>query len=363
MKICYLAAADSVHSHRWIRFFADRGHDVHWISLTPFSEKPANVTCYDWSGDNKWKGFFRAATKVRGLVASIKPDILHAHYAGTYGVLGALSGFQPYVLTAWGSDVLIVGAERIRGLAVRWALRSAKLITCDAYHMIDAMRELGVAERKIELIYFGIDTDRFAPGAADDEIVGRWGARGRPVVISLRSLEPIYDIGTLLNAIPAVVKEIPEVLFVVCGSGSEADNLKRMATGLGIDRNVLFTGRYANAELPRMLRSADVYVSTSLSDAGIAASTAEAMACGIPVVVSSTGENDKWITEAQSGFLFPAKDSATLSARLVHMLKTKEVGKRVGAAGRQVIVDRNSYQREMEKMEQSYRTLAPSVKQ
>jgi glycosyltransferase involved in cell wall biosynthesis len=227
--------------------------------------------------------------------------------------------------------------------------------------MIDAMRALGVDEAKIELVFFGIDVERFTPGPSDDEILTRWGAVGRPVVISLRNLEPIYDIGTLLKSIPAVVKSFPDVLLVVCGYGSEADNLKRLASGLGIDRNVHFTGRYANAELPRMLRSADAYVSTSLSDAGIAASTAEAMACGIPVVVTNTGENDKWIDEGHTGFVVKARDDAALAERLIAILGDKEAGRRIGAAGRQVIAERNSYQREMEKMEQHYRTLAASA--
>ena len=360
MKLCFLAAADSIHSHRWVRYFADKGHEVDWISLTPFTEKPGNVTCHDFSGGTKWMNFMRAAARIRGLVAEIKPDILHAHYAGTYGMLGALAGFQPFVLTAWGSDVLMVGSERIRGIPVRWALRKAKLITCDAYHMVKAMRDLGVDERKIELVFFGIDTERFAPGSADDEILDRWGARGRPRVISLRSLEPVYDIGTLLKAVPAVVESYPDVLFVICGSGSEAENLKRQAASLGLDRNILFTGRYANAELPRMLCSADAYVSTSLSDAGIAASTAEAMACGVAAVVTNTGENDKWIEDDKTGFLVAAGDSAALAERLKLLLSDEAMRGRIGLAGRQVIVERNSYKREMDKMDDFYRAVLRS---
>lgn len=358
MKLLFLAAADSVHSHRWIRFFADKGHEVHWVSLAPFDEMPANMKTYDFSGGSKWRALLRAIPAVRRLSLEIKPDILHAHYAGTYGVLGALAGWRPFVLTAWGSDVLMVGGERVRGAPVRWALRTADLITCDAYHMVEAMRRFSVNEKKMHLVFFGIDVERFSPGALDDEIKDRWSAHGRPVVISLRSLEPVYDIPTVLDAVQSVVKEIPEVLFVICGSGSEADALKDRAQSLGINRNVLFTGRYANPELPRMLRSADVYVSTSLSDAGIAASTAEAMACGVPVVVSNTGENDRWIADGQNGLLFAARDSDALAGALKRLLLDPELRSRLGRAGRDTIAERNSYRREMEKMEEHYRRVA-----
>ena len=224
--------------------------------------------------------------------------------------------------------------------------------------MINAMRRLSVDEKKIELVLFGIDVERFSPGPADEEIKDRWGARGRSVVISLRSLEPVYDIPTLLGAVQPVVEEFPEALFVICGAGSAANALKGQAQHLGVERNVLFTGRYANPELPRMLRSAEVYVSTSLSDAGIAASTAEAMACGVPVIVSNTGENENWITDGENGLLFAARDSAALANGLRRLLRDAELRKRMGAAGRRSISDRNSYSREMEKMDEHYRQLA-----
>jgi glycosyltransferase involved in cell wall biosynthesis len=358
MKLFYLAAANSVHSHRWIRFFADRGHEVHWLSLAPFDDRPANVKCYDFGAGSKWSAFAKAAAQIRGLVSDIKPDVLHAHYAGTYGVLGALAGFQPFVLTAWGSDVLFVGREKLRGIPVRWALNKAKLITCDAYHMVDAIRDLGVDTSKVKLVFFGVEVDRFSPGAPDSEIIARWGAQGRPVVISLRSLEPVYSIETLLEAVPAVAKQFPQVLFVVCGSGSLSDTLKARAAELGLGQNALFTGRYANVELPRMLRSAQVYVSTSLSDAGIAASTAEAMACGVPVVVSNTGENDKWIEQGNTGFLVPARDPAALAEKISDLLSDQALAARIGPAGREAVVTRNNYVREMEKMEQLYAGLA-----
>jgi glycosyltransferase involved in cell wall biosynthesis len=358
MKLFFLAAANSVHSHRWIRFFSGRGHEVHWLSLAPFDDKPANVKCYDFGAGSKWSAFAKAAAQIRSLVQEIKPDVLHAHYAGTYGVLGALAGFQPFVLTAWGSDVLFVGREKLRGIPVRWALGKARLITCDAYHMVDAMQALGTDVSKVKLIFFGVETDRFTPGAADSEITARWNAQGRPVVISLRSLEPVYSIDTLLDAVPAVVREFPDALFVICGSGSLADALKEQAARLNLGRNVLFTGRYANTELPRMLRSAQVYVSTSLSDAGISASTAEAMACGLPVVVSNTGENDKWIEDGETGFLVPARDPSALARAISDLLRDSALRARIGTAGRAAIIERNSYAREMEKMESLYAGLA-----
>src|SRR5881397_3103289 len=106
MKICFLAAADSAHSYRWIRFFSERGHEVHWISLVPADrELPSSVRFYRVSGSLPGQlQLLVAAPRVRSLVRDIAPDLLHAHYAGAYGLLGMLTGVRPFVVTAWGSD-------------------------------------------------------------------------------------------------------------------------------------------------------------------------------------------------------------------------------------------------------------------
>lgn len=361
MKICFLASGESVHSFRWIRFFAERGHEIHWISLTPlrFPDLP-NTTFYDMSGLGKMVSIVSAMIRVRVLLARMRPDILHAHYAGSYGLIGAFAGLQPYVVTAWGSDVLFAGRERLKGALVRWALRKAELVTCDAYHMIEAMGALGVERSRIYLVFFGVETDRFSPGLASEEMKAAWDAYGQRVVISLRNLEPVYDIGTLIDAVPRVVSVVPNTKFIICGSGSAEEELRERARRGGIDERVVFVGRYDHAKLPDMLRSSDVYVSTSLSDAGIAASTAEAMACGVPAVVTNTGENDRWIVDGQNGFLVSAGDSGALSARIVELLRNERLRREVANAGRTKILATNDYASEMERMEQLYQRVLSS---
>jgi glycosyltransferase involved in cell wall biosynthesis len=363
MKLCFLAAGDSFHSYRWIRFFADLGHEIHWISLTPGKypdDERIHFYCLG-GGQGSFIDLLRAALRIRALVRSIVPDILHAHYAGSYGLLGLISGWRPYVLTAWGSDILFAGREFIKSALIRRVLARADLITCDALHMIEAMVRLGAERSKIKLVYFGVEADRFSPGDVDPEIIARWAAAGREVVISLRNLEPVYDIGTLLQAVPRLLGTHPELLVVVAGGGSKEDALKAQAEELGVANHVRFVGRYANLDLPAMLRSAKVYVSTSLSDAGIAASTAEAMACGLPVVVTNTGENDRWIDDGDSGYLVPPQAPEVLALRIEALLCDRELREKIGTRARQVIEVRDNYRREMDKMAWYYTQLKTGI--
>ena len=359
MKLCFLAGANSIHSKKWIKYFIDKGYEVHWISLTPNEmgdiENAGFYQLKEYS--NKALDVLFNLRKVRKLIKKINPDIFHAHYAGVNGILGALSGFHPFVLTVWGSDVLIAPKSKIKRPFVKLSLKRADLITCDAEHVKEAMINLRADSSKIKIIYFGIDTQKFIPGPKDEELIKELKIQDSPVIISLRSFEPIYDIETLIRAIPIILKELPEAKFIIAGKGSEEEKLKNLAKDLNILESIRFPGFISNADLPRYLKTSDVYVSTSLSDAGLSSSTAEAMASGLPVIITDIGENEKWVKDGENGFIVPVKDPKTLAGKIIYLLKNYEIRKKFGGINRKIIEERNNYHKEMGKMEEIYKEL------
>lgn len=380
MKICFLAGANSLHSYRWIKFFVDRGHDVHWVSLysasipgislnayeglsyhelsppldkphTPYSPPIANVLRLP--GVVKW---------ARQQLRDIDPDLLHVHSVGIYGLVGALSGFHPLVATAWGSDVLVGGQLTIKRPLIKYALKKADLITCDANHMVEAMVRLDADRKKIRVVNFGIDTQRFRPAEKDQTLLKELRIAESPTVISIRNLLPVYNIESLIIAIPSVLKAIPGTKFVIGGSGSEEAKLRELAASLSVTDSIRFTGPIATGDLPRYLTSMDVYVSTSLSDAGLASSTGEAMACGLPVVVTDSGENSLWIKDGEGGFLVPGRSPEALAEKLIRLLMDDGFRRAAGAANRETIMARDDYYQEMAKMESIYEAIARTGK-
>ncbi|MEW6608095.1 MAG: glycosyltransferase family 4 protein [bacterium] len=356
MKICFLAGANSVHSHRWIRYFVNKGYEIYWISLMPsiepFSE---TISFYDIGplSTNPIDVFIQVL-KARQLIKKIKPNLLHIHSAGTYGLIGVLSGFHPFIVTTWGSDVLIRGQSLIKRPIIRFVLKKSDLITCDADHMINAMSKLGIDSKKMKLIYFGVEPDKFKPGLKDKNLLAKWDVGDSPTVISLRNLEPVYDIETLIKSIPLVLEKIPETKFIIAGIGSQEEHLKRLAESLRVINSIRFVGRYSHLELPNYLSSTDVYVSTSLSDAGIAASTAEAMASNLPVIVTDSGENRKWIKDGENGFVIPIKNPKILAEKIIYLFEHDEIRKKISENGREIINEKNNYYKEMGKMEEIY---------
>jgi glycosyltransferase involved in cell wall biosynthesis len=364
MRICYLANGSSVHTNKWVSFFVNREHEVHVISFENAQIDGATVHVLKLPVlvKNATYPFKLASTyRIRALIKKIKPDILHAHFVTNYGLFGALCNFHPFVLTAWGSDILVTPDARflskIKRPAAKFALSKADLITCDAEHMKEAMRGLGASPEKIRLIHFGIDTKKFTPRQKNEKTKVRLGIADSPTVVSLRNLNPLYDVESLIKSAPLVLKEIPETKFVIAGKGSEEKKLKELVKSLRIVDSVKFIGFIQNDELPQYLNTMDVYVSTSLSDAGIAASTAEAMACGLPVIVTDVADNKKWVKDGVSGFVIQAKDPESLAEKIIYLLENEDIRKQCGKISRKIIEERNDYYKEMEKMEDLYKQI------
>jgi len=293
--------------------------------------------------------------RVKKLIKEIKPDVLHAHYAGVNGVLGMLSGFHPYILTAWGSDVLIVPQKNvlIRALIKR-ALGKADLITCDGKNSKKRIIELGFGSKVIKMIYFGVDVEKFSPGPENQKLLKKLRIdKNSSVVISLRNLEPVYNLETLIRAVPAVLSKNPRTVFIIAGKGSEEKKVKDLANKLDVSGNIRFVG-WISSNLPDYLRISDIYVSTSLSDAGISVSTAEAMACSLPVIITDFGDNKEWVENGKNGFLISLKDSNDLAQKIVYLLKNKKIGYNFGEINREMVKEKYNSGKELEKMKKIY---------
>ena len=369
MKIAFLAAANSVHSVRWIKFFADRGHEIVWITLAPpnkdaeeLIENHAEKISFheihpsplaDINGTLAILHSPLAVWHIKRIFKKTAPDVLHIHSAGTYGLVGTLAGFHPAVLTPWGSDILLNAGFKKR--LVEYVIRHADYFTCDGENTIEKLVELGAKREKIDLIRFGVDVEKFKPQPKPID------PRKPVTVISLRTLIPVYDLETLINAAAIVLKKVSSVNFVIAGDGDQKPYLEKLSKDLGVDTFIKFLGRYSPGDLPGMFKEVDIYVSTALSDSGLSASTAEAMAAGLPVVVSDSGDNHTWIKENRGGFVFPCGDAKILADKLIYLIQNPEARMSFGVWNRHVIEEKNNYYREMAKVEIIYQKLAEAT--
>lgn len=372
LTICYLADASSIHTQRWVNYFANKGHGVHLLSFTPVeNEKTKSVRFHLLKNkiDIKTRkisyilNILPTIFQTKKLLTNIQPDVLHAHEAVNYGRLAALTGFHPLVITPWGTDIFIKSEKLFQKPITRVTLARADLITCDGENTKQSMVErFGVNPQNIALIRFGVDTKKFIRMQKDEKLKRKLGIFDKKIVISLRGLARSHGVATLIEAIPFVVKKIPNVVFIIAGDPlydpPYMEKIQTLVSSLNAAKAITFVGTISPDELPRYLNLADVYVSTALSDSGLSSSTAEAMACELPVVLSDSGDNKQWVQNGKGGFIVPCGDARALANRIIQILETENARKTYGTVNRAAILERNDYETEMAKMETLYYGIA-----
>ncbi len=367
MRIYLLSDAGGVpHTRRWARWFADHGHEVHVVSLNDrILPDYGAVTVHA-----VWTPRFGNALPERALKAPIvlarlwrlfrryPPDLVHAHSAGGYAWLAMLSGFRPYAVTPWGTDLLVdIERSRTNLWLTRAALRRADLVTTDGSHFLPILARLGVSADRILLHTFGTDVVHFSPGPDQGERKVLGLSIDAPVVISTRTLNPVHDVSTFIEAIPAIHARHPEARFVVVGGGTQERELRERVAALGLDEVTRFTGVVDEARMSRLLRAADIYVSTSTMDAGLAGSTAEAMSSELPVVQTDNSDNAEWTPDSVGGFLVPNGRLDALAERVIRLIEDPALRRAMGERNRAVILERYNRDVEMARVQQAYERL------
>ena len=215
------------------------------------------------------------------------------------------------------------------------------------------VEELGVQSHRIKIINFGIDTKRFRKKSSGNcKDFGLCDKRLK--VISLRDFEPVYDIESFVKSMPMILSLVPNTQFVLLGRGALKEDVKSMVKRMDLEGSVMFLDYVDNKKLPDLMSGVDVLVSTSLSDAGIAGSTAEAMSCELPVVITDSGENNLWIDNGKNGFLVPVSNPLELSSKVIELLNNEALRSKMGCNARETILYKNDYFKEMEKMHELY---------
>ncbi len=370
MRICYITDGDVVDTKNWLTYFAQRGHQVHLISPRVregyiegvLLHRLVNILPGLWPISRYLSGL-SWIVQVRRLVNKLKPDIIDVHYITIYGYLAVASGFHPLVMGVWGSDILVDPEQNIiYKFFTGQALRKAERVICVSPALKEEVTKYGVNPGLIDIVYIGTDTQEFSPDKRNADVFQKLGIPAScPVVISTRSLGPIYNIETLVRAIPLVLKEVPEARFIIGGQGEQRNYLEKLAKDLAICDSVRFPGWIPGEDLPVYLASSDVYVSTSLSD-GTSTSLLEAMAGGLAPVVTDITANRPWVEDGQNGFLFPVKNHEILAAKIVYLLKNTELRNKFGQANRQLVQEKAEFHKEMAKVEQIYLKLVAKAR-
>ena len=242
MNLCFFSDARAEHTRRWTKYFAQKGHQVDLITfnsdaLPDYEPVRVHVLRKPRTGSDLLSCAWNlpsVLSDVRKVIRETHPHVIHAHSAGAYAWLAMASGFHPYVVTPWGTDILVDIHQSgwYRFLTLK-ALRRADLITCDAYHIRDEMVKAGLPEEKVRPIMFGVNLERFAGMAGSAESRNQHAEENFAVVISTRTLTPIHDVETFVRAVPLVKQRCAKTRFHIGADGSERPRLEELVDDLG----------------------------------------------------------------------------------------------------------------------------------
>lgn len=313
-RLLLMGDARQVHLKRWASYFAEAGYDVLSFSLEHTDRYPGQIRFIRIPNTvPKFVRYPLCVPAVKDLVRRFRPHVVNAHFAPNYGLIAALVGKKPWVLSTWGSDIMTdPGKSPFHRLRTKYVLHRASQVTSDAQVMTDRIVSMGVPAERVLTFPYGVDVGRFHPR--------REPLEGGPRIVSNRKLAPVYSVSTVIDAFPAVREVFHQAELTITGDGELRSDLSMRAERSIARRAIVFVGDVDHERMPALLRDHQIYVSTSLSDT-TSVSLLEAMACGLFPIVSDIPANREWIEDGVNGRLVPVQQPMTLAMVIIDAWK------------------------------------------
>jgi glycosyltransferase involved in cell wall biosynthesis len=323
MRIVYFSTAYSTHDHRFLSALAKTQHEIFYLrlegNLRQIEDRPvpAQIEQVRWRGGNgsfRWWNLPCLAADLSRVLREIRPELVHAGPVQTCAFLAALIGFRPLLTMSWGFDLMQDAERNVWWRWVtRYTLKRSSFFVSDAQVTRSKAIEYGMKPDCTAVFPWGVDLAHFKPSSGSRR---RSIRATKPFVLFCnRSWEPRYGIDVLARAFVILAQQREDVSLLLLGGGSQAQSIREiLMSGHVLDR-VQFGGHVAQSELQRWYQMADLYISPSHVD-GSSVSLMEALACGLPAVVSDIPANKEWVIEDVNGWLFPDGDSHALAEKL-----------------------------------------------
>ncbi len=355
MKICILANAESVHTQRWAKSYADRGNEVHLLSIRSVSIPSVYVHTVKLGPQNSnssiWKflSYLYLALTGGGRIRKIKPDVVNAYYVSTYGVIAAFAGFHPLVISVWGNDVIpIHGTEmpKLLQIFIRYALKRADLVCSTSKFMAKQALKIQQPKKEIEVVPFGIDCEVFKPTGKPKEFAIEFR------IGFVKALSKIYGLDYLIQAMPKICESIPNAKLIVIGKDYEMlkDKLVTLCEKLGVSKNIEFKGFVPKEQIPQLMNSFDVLVNPTIVEESFGVVILEAQACGIPVVATNVGGVPEVCIDGKTALLVTTKDANALADKIILLAKDTALRQKMGKEGREFVLKNYNWQSNIDKM-------------
>lgn len=307
MRKLLLVSSNTIHTYKYLQLVEDYFDEI--LLITDEKSAVYNYPTIELSFNLKVKNLFSTVKQIKKQIADFQPTVIHIHQANSYAFYALLASRKtkiPTILTAWGSDILVIPKSNfLLKKMVQFNLKTADFLTSDSTFMAAEMKKLAPSINKILIANFGIDV---TPINCPKE----------NIVYSNRLHKKLYRVDKIIEAFARFKQnnERKDWRLVVAATGNETESLKDKANELGLTDDVEFVGWIQKEDNEQWYSKAKIWVSIPESDA-TSISLLEAMACGSIPVVSDLPANREWIQSGVNGIVVEDLESDFISDALL----------------------------------------------
>jgi glycosyltransferase involved in cell wall biosynthesis len=305
--------------------------------------------------DLKGTPFFVIVSRIRQLLQQARPHILHTHlyHPNLYGRLAALGmGLRGVVASIHNSYTGVKAHRCLWNFLL--AFFSHRLLVSSPKVYDDVRRWDRVPPRKLLVFPYGINLAELGTPLTRDQARTRLGINGF-VLGMVGRLEEQKGHRHLLEALPELVREIPDLTVLLVGEGRQEEALKHLARALGVEDRVRFLG--TRRDLPMIFKAMDLFVQPSLWE-GLPLTLLMAMGAGLPVVATKVSGVQDVLAEGVNGLLVDPGDSRGLAGAVLRLYGDPALRTPLAAAGRETVARHYSREAMLQRLEALYLGLA-----
>ncbi len=207
-----------------------------------------------------------------------------------------------------------------------------------------------LSDKKVKIIYNGIDVNEFKPGG-EKRLKRELNLKDEFLLASVGNLNPYKGHDYVIMAFKEVKAKIKKVKLVICGEGEQKSYLMRLSKRLGLSQDVIFLGR--RQDIVDVMDSIDVFLISSFSEP-FGRVICEAMACEKPVVGVKAGAIPEIVKDGKTGILCKPKDIKEFAEAIIRLLKDEKLRKEMGKKGRERVEKFFTIERNVKEIENLY---------
>ena len=250
----------------------------------------------------------------------------------------------PLIVFCHGDEISQTDRRRYQPKVRNFIYRHADAIVAANQFACDGLKRIGIPEGRIHKLTPGVDLQSFFARPVNSELIERYRLLNKKVLLTVARLVPRKNVRIVIEALPNVLKEIPNLKYLVAGEGPEEGSLRQLVHDLHLDDVVEFVGNIPNQKISDFYNLCDVFVMVNRLEKGGDVESfgmvfTEANAMGKPVIGGRSGGSAEAIVEGQSGFLVNPEDPKEVAERLLLLLKDEALAKKIGAFGKERVTN------------------------